>query len=97
MMPLTRAQDEAALRHVVRYVMDQTDNGPLERSLTNAQLIHVRLWGSLIENDIANLTYVAATEGEAPPQAPVPIGPGQRGILRALLAYIRYRGTVFQH
>jgi hypothetical protein len=49
--------------------------------------------GSLSESDIENLSYVAATEGEAPPQAPIPIGPGQRGILRAFLAYIRYRGT----
>jgi hypothetical protein len=92
-MPLTRAQGEAALRHVVRNVMNQPDNGLLERSLTNAKLIDVGLLGSLIESDIENLTYVAATEGEAPPQAPIPIRPGQRGILRAFLAYIRYRGT----
>jgi hypothetical protein len=91
-MPLTRGQGEAALRHVVRNVMNQPDDGPLERSLTNAQLIHVGLLGSLIETDIEDLTYVAATEGEAQPQAPIPIGPGQRGILRAFLAYIRYRG-----
>jgi hypothetical protein len=76
-MPLTRAQGEAARRHVVCNVMDQPDDGPLERSLTNAQLIHAGLLGSLIENDIENLTYVAAIEGEAPPQAPIPIGPGQ--------------------
>jgi hypothetical protein len=67
MMPLTRAQGEAALRHVVRNVMNQPDNGPLERSLTNAELIEVGLLGSLIESDIENLTYVAATEGEAHP------------------------------
>ena len=80
-MPLTRTQGETALRHVVRNVMNQPDDGPLERSLANAQLNHVGLLGSLIEGDIENLTYVAATEGEAPPQAPIPIGPGQRGIL----------------
>jgi hypothetical protein len=73
--------------------MNQPDDGLLERLLTNAQLIHVGLWGSLIENDIENLTYVTATEGEAPPQAPIPTGPGKRGILRAVLAYIRYCGT----
>ena len=76
-MPLARAQGEAALKYVVRNVMNQPDDGSLERSLTDAQLIHVGLWGSLIENDIENLTYVAAIEGEAPPQAPIPIGPGQ--------------------
>jgi hypothetical protein len=92
-MPLTRAQGEAALKHVVRNVMNQPDNGPLERSLTNAGLFDVGLLGSLIETDIENLTYVAATEGEAPPQAPIPLGPGQQGILRAFLAYIRHRGT----
>jgi hypothetical protein len=92
-MLFTRAQGKAALRHVLRNVMNRPDNGPVERSLTNAKLIDVGLLGSLIESDIENLTYVAATEGKAPPQAPIPIGPGQRGILRAFLAYIRYRGT----
>jgi hypothetical protein len=61
-MPLTLAQGEAALRQVVSNVMNQPDNGPLERSLTNAKLIDVGLLGSLIESDIENLTYVAATE-----------------------------------
>jgi hypothetical protein len=92
-MPLKRAQGEAALRHVVRNVLNQPDDGSLERSLTRAELLHVGELGSLIETDIENLTYVAATEGEAPPQAPIPIGPGQRGILRAFIAYIRYRAT----
>jgi hypothetical protein len=44
--------------------------------------------GSLIETDIKNLTFIA-TEGENP----IDIGPGHQGILRAFIAYVRYRAT----
>ena len=87
-MPLTRAQGEAALRHVVRIVMNQPNDGPLEKSLANAMIDNVGDLGSLIETDIEDLTFVA-TAG----QNPISIGPGHQRILRAFIAYIRYRAT----
>jgi hypothetical protein len=87
-MPLTRAQGGAALKHVVCTVIYQPDNGPLEKLLANAMIVNVGDLGSLIETDIENLTF-AATEGENP----IAIGPGQRGIIQAFIAYIRYRAT----
>jgi hypothetical protein len=86
MMPLT--QGGAALKHVVCTVMNQPDDGPLEKSLVNALIVNVGDLGSLIETDIENHTFVA-TEGENP----IAVGPGQRGILQAFIAYIRYRAT----
>jgi hypothetical protein len=87
-MPFTRAQGEAALKYVVLTVMNQPVDGPMAKSLAEAMIKNVQDFLSLIETDIEKLSFIA-TAGEDP----IAIGPGQRGILRAFIAFIRYRAA----
>jgi hypothetical protein len=87
-MPFTRAQGEAALKYVVLTVMNQPVDGPMARSLAEAMIENVEDFLSLIETDIEKLSFIAT-----PGEDPIAIGPGQRGILRAFIAFIRYRAA----
>jgi hypothetical protein len=87
-MPFTRAQGEAALKYVVLTVMNQPVDGPMAKSLAEAMIENVEDLGSLIETDIEKLSFIA-TAGEDH----IAIGPGHRGILRAFIAFIRYRAA----
>jgi hypothetical protein len=60
----------------------------MAKSLAKAQIENVADLGSLIETDIKKLSFIA-TAGEDP----IAIGPGQQGILRAFIAFIRYRAA----
>jgi hypothetical protein len=84
-MPLTRTQGEAALKYVVLTVLDQPDDGPLMKSITNDQITDIRVFPSLQEIDIGNLQY-PKDDGSLSA-----LGPGQKGLLRAFCAFIKYR------
>jgi hypothetical protein len=58
-MPLTRAQEAAALNHVVVTVMKQAVDGPIMKSLKN-EIDDVSDLISLREIDIGNLMYPTA-------------------------------------
>jgi hypothetical protein len=87
-MPFTREQGKAALKYIVLEVTNQPDDGPMAKSLAKAQIENVEDLGSLIETDIEKFSFITTT-GEDP----IAIGPGQRGILRAFVAFIRYRAA----
>jgi hypothetical protein len=88
MMPFTRAQGGAALKYLVLTVMNQPVDGPMAKSLAEAKIKNVQDFLAPIETDIEKLSFIA-TAGENP----IAIGPGQRGILRAFIAFIRYRAV----
>jgi hypothetical protein len=85
-MPFTREQGRAALTYIILTVMNQPEDGPIAKSLTAAQTDNVEDLGTLLEADIENLSFIALVGAE-----PTPMGPGQRGILRAFIAFIRHR------
>jgi hypothetical protein len=87
-MPFTRDQGEAALTYIVVTVMNQPEDGPMAKSLAKAMIDNVEDLGSLLETDIEKFSFIA-TAGEDP----IAIGPGHRGILRAFIAFIRYRAA----
>jgi hypothetical protein len=87
-MPFTREQGRAALTYVLVTVMNQPEDGPMAKSLTAAQIDNVEDLGTLLEADIENLSFIALVGAD-----PTPMGPGQRGILRAFNAFIRYRAN----
>jgi hypothetical protein len=84
-MPFTREQGRAALTYVIVTVMNQPEDGPMAKSLTAAQIDNVEDLGTLLEADIENLSFIALVGAD-----PTPMGPGQRGILRAFIAFIRH-------
>jgi hypothetical protein len=86
-MPLTRSERAAALNYVITVVMEEDVDGPLVRSLANANIEYVSELYSLAAIDIVNLTY-AASDG-----TPTALGAGKRGLLVAFCAFIRYRAT----
>jgi hypothetical protein len=67
--------------------MNQPEDGPMTKSLAEAMLENIEDLGSLVESDIKNPTFITADMN------PTAIGPGHWGILRAFIAYIRYRAT----
>jgi hypothetical protein len=88
MMPFTRARGETALKYVVLTVMNQPVDGPMAKSLAKAMIENVEDFLSLIETNIEKLSFIA-TAGEDP----IAIGPGHQGIIRAFIAFIRYRAA----
>jgi hypothetical protein len=90
-MPFTRTQGKAAVKYIVlnTVLMNQPDDGPMAKSLAKDMIENIEDLGSLIENDIEKFSFIA-TAGEDP----IAIGPGQRGILRAFIAFIRYRAAL---
>jgi hypothetical protein len=68
--------------------MNQPEDGPMAKSLIAAQIDNVEDLGTLLEADIENLSFIALVGAD-----PTPMGPGQRGILRAFNAFIRYRAN----
>jgi hypothetical protein len=87
-MPFTREQGRATLTYVIVTVMNQPEDGPMAKSLTAAQIDNVEDLGTLLEVDIENLSFIALVGVD-----PNPMGPGQRGILRAFIAFIRHRAN----
>jgi hypothetical protein len=87
-MSFTREQGRAALTYIIVTVMNQPEDGPMAKSLTAAQIDNVEDLGTLLEADIENLSFIALVGAE-----PTPMGPGQRGNLRAFIAFIRYRSN----
>jgi energy-converting hydrogenase Eha subunit C len=61
----------------------------MAKSLTAAQILdNVEDLGTLLEADIENLSFIALVGAD-----PTLMGPGQRGILRAFIAFIRHRAN----
>jgi hypothetical protein len=88
-MPFTREQEgRAALMYVIVTVMNQPEDQPMAKSLTAAQIDNVEYLGTLLEADIENLSFIALIDAD-----PTPMGPGQRGVLRAFIAFIRHRAN----
>jgi hypothetical protein len=69
-------------------MLNQPEDGPMEKSLAAAMIDNVEDLGTLIKTDIENLSFIALI-GEDP----TPMGPGQQGILRAFIAFIRHRAN----
>jgi hypothetical protein len=88
MMPFTREPSRAALTYIIITVMNQPEDGPIAKSLAAAQIDNVEDLGTLLEADIENLSFIALVGAD-----PTPMGPGQRGILRAFIAFIRHRAN----
>jgi hypothetical protein len=68
--------------------MNQPEDGPMAKSLIAAQIDNVEDLGTLLEADIENLSFIALVGTD-----PTPMGPGQRGILRAFIAFIRHHAN----
>jgi hypothetical protein len=69
--------------------MNQPEDGPMAKSLAKAMIENVEDLGTaLLETNIEKFSFIA-TAGEDP----IAIGPGHRGILRAFIAFIRYRAA----
>jgi hypothetical protein len=60
----------------------------MAKSLTAAQIVNIEDLGTLLEADIKNLSFIALIDAD-----PTPMGPGQRGVLRAFIAFIRHRAN----
>jgi hypothetical protein len=82
-MPLTRTQDEAALKFVVLKVMNQPDEGSVMISLAEAFISNVNDFACIQEKDILTYTAVDGTHSA--------IGADQVEILIAFCAIVRYR------
>jgi hypothetical protein len=87
-MLFTREQGWAALTYVIITVMNQPEDGPMAKSLAAAQIDNVEDLGTLLEADIENLSFIPLVDAD-----PTLMGPGQRGILRAFIAFIRHRAN----
>jgi hypothetical protein len=86
-MPLTRNQDETALKYVVLKVMNQPDEGSVMKSLAEAFISNVNDFACIQEKDVENLTYTAVDGTHSA------IGADQVEILIAFCAFVRYRAN----
>jgi hypothetical protein len=85
-MPLTRAQDAAALKYIVETVLNQSVDEPIMKSLTNDGFDYVSDLSSLRDVDILNMKY-SADDGTL-----LALSFALRGRLTAFCALMRYRG-----